>query len=115
MLEAEEAIKDWFAVREVARRNSSLVVRASRFLAAEECWDRFDAAALEQVSRHPAILSKIADDLHISEADVAFKVRHKAQNIRRTCTLSCDSPESWTVASSVTAASTATHRRSWTT
>ncbi|KAH8037610.1 hypothetical protein HPB51_015044 [Rhipicephalus microplus] len=77
MLEAEEAIKDWFVVRETTRRNCSLVICATRFLTADECWDRNDAAALEQVPHRPAILSKIADDLHISEADLAFKVRHK--------------------------------------
>ncbi|KAH7943026.1 hypothetical protein HPB52_004009 [Rhipicephalus sanguineus] len=76
-LEAEEVIKDWFAVRDVTRRNASLFNRAMRFLVADECWDGFDAAALEQTSRHPVLLAKIADELRISETDAALKVRHK--------------------------------------
>ncbi|KAH7943027.1 hypothetical protein HPB52_004010 [Rhipicephalus sanguineus] len=76
-LEAEEVIKDWFAVREVTRRNSSLVIRAMRFLSADECWDRWDAAALEQVSRHRELLANIADELRISETEAAFRVRQK--------------------------------------
>ncbi|KAH6942633.1 hypothetical protein HPB50_008748 [Hyalomma asiaticum] len=72
-----EVIGDWFAVRQVTRRNSSIVTRATRFLAAEECCDGFDAAALEQVSRHPELLTEIADQLVISEADAKAKVRRK--------------------------------------
>lgn len=72
-----EAIEDWFAVREVARRNSSLVTRALRFMAADHCWDGLGAAALEQVSRHPELLAAIADELAISEADAAAKVRRE--------------------------------------
>ncbi|XP_049523638.1 uncharacterized protein LOC125945590 [Dermacentor silvarum] len=71
----------WFDVCNTARRNSGFVVRASRFLNDARS-DRLSAAALDRVSRHPALIAELAKVLSMGEVETAHLVRQRFENIQ---------------------------------
>lgn len=71
---------NWFDVTDTARRNYGLVVRTARFLNKTRS-DRSYAAALETVSRHPALVAELAEVLSISAGEASAMVRQRLQNI----------------------------------
>ncbi|KAH6943559.1 hypothetical protein HPB50_024332 [Hyalomma asiaticum] len=71
----------WFDVTDTARRNYGLVVRAARFLK-DMRPDRSCAAALETVSRHPALVAELAEVLSIGAEEASAMVRHRLQNMQ---------------------------------
>ncbi|KAH6943557.1 hypothetical protein HPB50_024330 [Hyalomma asiaticum] len=71
---------NWFDVTNTARRNYGLVVRAARFLNNTRP-DRSYAAALETVSRHPALVAELAEVLSIGIKEASAMVRQRLQNI----------------------------------
>ncbi|KAH7943757.1 hypothetical protein HPB52_011330 [Rhipicephalus sanguineus] len=71
----------WFEVSDTARRNYGLVVRAAHFLKDLRS-DRLCAAALERVSRHPALVAELAEVLRIGETEAANAVRQRFQEMQ---------------------------------
>ncbi|XP_075558173.1 uncharacterized protein LOC142590165 isoform X1 [Dermacentor variabilis] len=71
---------DWFAVRDTSRRNSGLVARAAQLLNHARC-DRLSAAALDRVSRHPALMAELVEVLSIDEDEAARMVRQRFRSI----------------------------------
>ncbi|KAH7949832.1 hypothetical protein HPB49_015657 [Dermacentor silvarum] len=71
--------EDSFAVWETVRRNSRLVANASKFLAGANL-DKPIAAALDRVSRHPALLEELAEVQAISEDEAAAALRDEVRS-----------------------------------
>lgn len=76
------AFRDWYAVWEVARRNSDLIRRAAAFVSGARS-DRCCASALERVARHPALPEKIAQLCSVNEAEAARMVRTAFARLQR--------------------------------
>lgn len=68
------AFRDWYAVWEVARRNSDLVRRAAAFASGARS-DRCCASALERVSRHPALPEEVAQLCSVGVPEAARMIR----------------------------------------
>ncbi|KAL1421557.1 hypothetical protein MTO96_022996 [Rhipicephalus appendiculatus] len=54
-----DVARDWLTVQKATRRNSGVVARAARLLKAS-VFDRYVVAALDRVTRHPALLAEVA-------------------------------------------------------
>ncbi|XP_070379005.1 uncharacterized protein [Dermacentor albipictus] len=70
----------WFAVWDASRRNYGFIARAAQFLNHARC-DRLCAAALDRVSRHPALMAELAEVLSIGEDEAALMVRREFRSI----------------------------------
>ncbi|XP_050032739.1 uncharacterized protein [Dermacentor andersoni] len=70
----------WVALWDASRRNSGFVARAAQFLNHARC-DRLCAAALDRVSRHPALVAELAEVLSIGEEEAARRVRQRFRSI----------------------------------
>ncbi|XP_077512017.1 uncharacterized protein LOC144122936 [Amblyomma americanum] len=68
------AFRDWYAVWEVARRNSDLIRRAAAFVSGARP-DRCCASALERVASHPALPEEVAHLCSVDEAEAARMIR----------------------------------------
>ncbi|XP_077512675.1 uncharacterized protein LOC144123801 [Amblyomma americanum] len=68
------AFRDWYAVWEVARRNSDLIRRAAAFVSSARS-DRCCASALERVASHPALREEVAKLCSVDEAEAARMIR----------------------------------------
>lgn len=77
----KQAAKDFFELRNTARRNCSLVTRGAEFVAGVRC-DRYCAQALERVCRHVALPEKVADLASVSEAEAATMVRESLRSFQ---------------------------------
>ncbi|KAL1422944.1 hypothetical protein MTO96_021538 [Rhipicephalus appendiculatus] len=68
------ARREWFTVRDTARRNSCLVALAAEFVSGVRC-DRYCAAALERVHDHVALLERVAQISSVGEADASAMIQ----------------------------------------
>lgn len=70
-----EATHSWLAIMETTRRNSGFVARAATFLQTSRL-DRYNAVALEQVLRNPALVRELAERECIAQDEVATTIRN---------------------------------------
>ncbi|KAH6943308.1 hypothetical protein HPB50_019420 [Hyalomma asiaticum] len=70
-----EATHSWLAIMETTRRNSGFVARAATFLQTSRL-DRYNAVALEQVLRNPALVRELAERECIAQDQVATTIRN---------------------------------------
>lgn len=66
--------KQWFLVRDTARRNSGLVTLSAEFVSGLRC-DRYGAEALERVSRHKTLPERVSQLASVSEDDAVVLIR----------------------------------------
>lgn len=77
----KEAAMGFFAVRDVARRNSDLILRAAEFASGRRC-DRYCAEALERISRHFALPEKVAQLASISEDQAVALIKESLRSLQ---------------------------------
>ncbi|XP_054925814.1 uncharacterized protein [Dermacentor andersoni] len=73
--------REWFAVRDTARRNSCLVALAAEFGSGHRR-DRYCAGALERVHSHSALLGQVAQLSSVGYVDAAAMVREALESIQ---------------------------------
>ncbi|KAH7976144.1 hypothetical protein HPB52_009331 [Rhipicephalus sanguineus] len=78
-----DVARDWLTVQEATRRNSGVVARAARLLKAS-VFDRYVVAALDRVTRHPALLAEVAKLVEMDKAELSSLIRDR---LRRTETM----------------------------
>ncbi|KAH7949217.1 hypothetical protein HPB49_006395 [Dermacentor silvarum] len=73
--------REWFTVRDTARRNSCLVALAAEFVSGHRR-DRYCAGALERVYGHAALPGQVAQLSSVGEADATAMVREALKSIQ---------------------------------
>ncbi|XP_075724397.1 uncharacterized protein LOC142767062 [Rhipicephalus microplus] len=71
--------EEWFVIWDVTRRNSDLVARAAEFINGALV-DRWGLEALEHIAEHPPPLQEVAQQLSLTDAEVAAMVRTKLKS-----------------------------------
>ncbi|KAH6920766.1 hypothetical protein HPB50_028244 [Hyalomma asiaticum] len=80
LLSRSNVYEEWFAIRDVTRRNSDFVARAALFVN-RTVVDRYGAEALELVAEQPSLWDELAQQLSVSDAEAAALVRTALRSI----------------------------------
>ncbi|KAH6946266.1 hypothetical protein HPB50_012558 [Hyalomma asiaticum] len=73
-------LHEWFAIRDVTRRNSDFFARAALFVNGTVV-DRYRTEALELVAEEPSLWDELAQQLSVSDAEAAALVRTALRSI----------------------------------
>ncbi|XP_070380131.1 uncharacterized protein [Dermacentor albipictus] len=76
-----EGTRCWLSISQATRRNAGLVARASSAFSRTARLDWYNAAALEELSRHQALVRELADRKGIAAHDMARMVRSRLRSV----------------------------------
>ncbi|KAL3209085.1 hypothetical protein MRX96_038377 [Rhipicephalus microplus] len=79
VLRRSSICEEWFVIWDVTRRNSDLVARAAEFINGTLV-DRWSLEALEHIAEYPPLQQEVAQELSLTNAEVAAMVRIKLKS-----------------------------------